>query len=409
MTSLDITRIRKDFPQLDGVEYHYLDSSATSLTPRAVLDAEIEYYTNDRASVHRGIFAEAVRATDRYEEARKKVAQFIHAPSQDEIIFTSGATESSNMVARMLEGYFRFEEEEKEIVTTEMEHHGSLIPLQELAERASFFLKHIPLRDFGLDYDTAKTLITDKTALVSVMLASNVTGTVNDVRRIADIAHKHGAIMIVDATAAVGHVPVDIEAFDCDVLYFSGHKMFAPMGIGVLWVRRSLLEKLKPVSFGGHMIAHMEKGRAEWAPIPERFEAGTKNIAGVIGLGIAIDYLDKLGVATIHEYVQSLTAYAIAKLEEIPGVTVLAEHDVSKNIGIVSFVCEWAHPHDVAEVLGRERVAVRSGHHCAIPHLSALGVSATTRASFHVYNTREDVDVLILGVEKARKIFTDNK
>ena len=405
MSSLNIQKIRNDFPQLDGSGYHYLDSSATSLTPRIVLDSVIEYYTHNRASVHRALFAEAVRATDLYEEARKKVAHFIGADSPDEVIFTSGATESSNMIARMLEEHFRLEEEEKEIVTTEMEHHGSLIPLQELAERNSFFLKHIPLQGFGLDYAVAEQLITDKTAVVSVMLASNVTGIVNDVRRIADIAHKHGAIMIVDATAAAGHIPVDVKAFDCDVVYFSGHKMFAPTGVGVLWVRRALLEKFKPVSFGGHMIANVEKGKSKWAPIPERFEPGTKNIAGVIGLGAAIDYLNMLGVANIHEYIEELTAYTIAQLEAIPGVTVFAEHDVTKNIGIVSFVCDFAHPHDVAEVLGRERVAVRPGHHCAIPYITALGVPATTRASLHVYNTKEDVDALVVGVEKARKLF----
>lgn len=406
MSSLDIQKIRKDFPQLDGVEYHYLDSSATSLTPRVVLDSVINYYTHDRASVHRALFAEAVRATDLYEETRKKVAAFIGADSKDEVIFTSGATESSNMIARMLEEYFHFEEEEKEIVTTAMEHHGSLIPLQELAERDGFFLHHIPLHGFGLDYETAEKLITDKTAVVSVMLASNVTGAVNDVRRIADIAHKHGAIMIVDATAAVGHIPVDVKAFDCDVVYFSGHKMFAPTGVGVLWVRRSLLEKMKPVSFGGHMIAHVEKGKATWAPIPERFEPGTKNIAGVIGLGVAIDYINAIGVSNIHEYISELTTYGIAALEAIPGVSVLAEHDVTKNIGIISFICDFAHPHDVAEVLGRERVAVRPGHHCAIPYLSELGVAATTRASLHIYNTKEDIDALVASIKKARTLFS---
>lgn len=406
MSQLDIQKIRSDFPQLNGFDYHYLDSAATSLTPRIVLDSEIEYYTHNRASVHRGLFAEAVRATDSYEDTRKKVAYFIGADSPDEVIFTSGATESSNMIARMLEEYFHFEEQEKDIITTEMEHHGSLIPLQELAERESFFLKHIPLDGFGLNYSVAEQLITDNAVVVSVMLASNVTGVINDVRRIADITHKYGAIMIVDATAAIGHIPVNVKALGCDVMYFSGHKMFAPTGVGVLWVRRDLLEKFKPVSFGGHMIAHVEKGKAQWAPIPERFEPGTKNISGVIGLGVAIDYLHTLGVWNIHEHVQGLTAYAIAQLEIIPGVRVLAEHDASKNIGIVSFVCDFAHPHDIAELLARDRVAVRPGHHCAIPHLSALGVSATTRASFHAYNTKEDVDALIVGVKNARKLFT---
>lgn len=410
---LDIKKIRKDFPQLASPDYHYLDSAASSLTPRQVLDAVADYYHNYRANTHRALFKEAVSATEKYEEARKEVAKFINANSPEEIIFTSGATESSNMLVRMIEesgvlkknGDPTARAERASIVTTEMEHHGALIPLQQLAKRGKLALTHIPLKDFGLDYDAAKKCITDKTALVSIILASNVIGTVNDAGRIADMAHKKGAIVVCDATAAVGHVPVDLRALDVDALYFSGHKMMGPTGVGVLWVKKSLFEQLEPSSFGGHMISSVKKEHAEWAPIPERFEAGTKNIGGVIGLGAAVEYLEHIGLENIHEYVRELTSYAITQLEKIGDVRVLAEHDTAKNAGVVSFVCDFTHPHDIAEVLARDNVAVRPGHHCAQPLHTALGVNATTRASFHIYNVKEDVDALVEGILKAKNLF----
>lgn len=401
---LDITTIRKDFPQLDEPGYHYLDAAATSLTPKIVLDAVSDYYKNYRANVHRALFHEAVTATEKYEEVRKKVAGFIHADSSAEIIFTSGATESSNMLVRMLEES-NLLEKSGDIVTTEMEHHSALVPLQQLAKRSHVELEYIPLKDFALDYSAAEKLITDKTALVSVMLASNVTGTVNDARRIADMAHKHGTIVICDATAAAGHISVDVQKLGIDALYFSGHKMLAPTGVGVLWITRVLLEKLQPSIFGGHTISAVSKEDVEWAPIPERFEAGTKNIGGVIGLGAAVDYLEDIGIEKIHEHVRELTAYAIEKLGAIPDVQVLAEHDTKKNVGIVSFACDFAPPHDIAEILARDRVAVRPGHHCAMPLHYALGVNATTRASFHLYNTKQDIDALVAGILKTKSIF----
>lgn len=403
---IDSKKIRNDFPQLDGEDNHYLDAAATSLTPQCVLDAIIDYYTHSRASVHRGLFPAAIRATDLYEDARKKVAVFIGA-EPDEIIFTSGATESSNMLVRMIDESIHFaEEDDKDVVTTVMEHHGALIPLQEFAFRRGIPILTIPLSGTELDYQKAEELISDNTVLVSAMLASNVTGAINDVARIAEVAHKHHALMVVDATAAMGHIPVDVKKLGCDALYFSGHKMLAPTGVGILWAKKEVLEKLKPATFGGHMVDGMENNKAEWAKIPERFEAGTKNIAGVIGLGAAIDYINALGLAHIHEHVQGLAAYLISRLGEIPGVRIVAEQDMNKNVGIVSFSCEWAHPHDIAEILARDRVAIRSGHHCAIPLHDALSIDASVRASFHVYNTKEDVDALIVGLEKARQIFS---
>lgn len=402
---INIEQIKKDFPQLSDQNNHYLDAAATSLTPQSVLNAVVDYYTNSRANVHRGIFKEAIRATEQYEEVRKKAAAFIGA-TPEEIIFTSGATESSNMFVRMIDESFNFEEDQKEIVTTEMEHHGTLLPLQEFADRRLIPIHFIPAHGGELDYAKAAELITAKTGLVSAMLASNVTGMINDVRRIADIAHKHSAIMAVDATAAVGHIPIDVTALGADALYFSGHKMLGPTGVGVLWVKRDLLEQLDPVTFGGHMVNRVENGKAEWAEIPTRFEAGTKNIGGVIGLGAAIDYLNEVGVANIHKHTATLAFAAIHKLEQIPGVKVHSPCDPEKNIGIVAFSCDFAHPHDVAEILARDNVAVRAGHHCAMPFHAALNIPATTRASFHVYNTMEDVDALVENILKVKDIFT---
>ncbi len=363
---INIEQIKKDFPQLSDQNNHYLDAAATSLTPQSVLNAVVDYYTNSRANVHRGLFKEAIRATEQYEEVRKKAAAFIGA-TPEEIIFTSGATESSNMFVRMIDESFNFEEDQKEIVTTEMEHHGTFLPLQEFADRRLIPIHFIPAHGGELDYAKAAELITAKTGLVSAMLASNVTGMINDVRRIADMAHKHSAIMAVDATAAVGHIPIDVTALGADALYFSGHKMLGPTGVGVLWVKRDLLEQLDPVTFGGHMVSRVENGKAEWAEIPTRFEAGTKNIGGVIGLGAATDYLSDVGVANIHKHAATLAFAAIHKLEQIAGVKVHSPCDPEKNIGIVAFSCDFAHPHDVAEILARDNVAVRAGHHCAMP------------------------------------------
>lgn len=404
--SLDIETIRKDFPQLDDPTYHYLDSAATSLNPRPVLDAVNAYYETYRATVHRGMFKEALKATALYEDARISIAHFLGAPSAKEVVITSGATEASNMLFRMLEESVLLGTNKKNLVTTAMEHHSTFVPLERLATRMHKELRVIPLLEFVLDYEKAEKLITDETALVVVMLASNVTGMINDVRRIADIAHAHGALVVVDATAGAGHIPIDVTVLGADALYFSGHKMLAPTGVGALWVTMPLLERLEPTFYGGHMIAHITDETPVWSAIPERFEAGTKNISGVIGLGRAISYINEIGLDRIHKHSAMLAFYTIHKLEQIPGVRVYSSCDGEKNIGIVSFSCDWAHPHDVADILALDSVAVRPGHHCAIPLHDALGVPATTRASFHVYNTRADADALIAGVEKARNIFT---
>lgn len=399
---IDSEQIKKDFPILNNGA-HFLDSAASSLTPDSVIVAMDEYYRTYRANTHRGLYRAAVKATGAYEAARGKVAKFIGAGDPSEVIFSGGATDSANMIARMFEEKISPHDE---IVTTLMEHHASLVPLQQLAKRTGATLKHIPLDGVRLDMKHAAALLTPKTRVVAVMLASNVIGTINDVAAIAPMAHKAGTIVVVDATAAVGHIPVDVVALGADALYFSGHKMLGPTGIGVLWVRRGLLEKLEPAVWGGGMIERVTPESATWTEIPDRFEAGTKNIAGAIGLAAAIDYLEKIGVANIHDHVAALAADAITRLKVIPSVRVFAEHDATRNVGNVSFVIDGVHPHDVAQVLADRGVAVRPGHHCAMPLHRSFGVPATTRASYYLYNTKEDTDALIGGVKEAQRIFT---
>lgn len=400
---MDTKQTKKDFPIFAQVpDLVYLDSAATSQTPKVVLDAMEEYYTNFRSNIHRGIYKMGEEASERYEGARASVARFIGA-QPEEVIFTSGATASSNMLVRMLEES-RVLKENGEIVTTVMEHHASLIPLQELAKRTGLALKLIPIQGESLDF--SQELINEKTALVACVLASNVTGTINDVRRLADLAHAHGALMIVDATEAVGHISVNVNELGADFLYFSGHKMLGPTGIGVLYGRKDLLENLNPSVFGGGIVERVDEQNATWTTSPKRFEAGTPNIAGAIGLGAAVKYLEAVGVENIHAHVRELTAYALDQLAQIPGVRLFAS-PAETNAGIVSFVVDGVHPHDLAQVAGRENVAIRAGHHCAAPLMRALGVPATARASFYLYNDTSDVDALVTAIKKAQEIFKD--
>ena len=408
------TTFKNDFPFFTdaGQGGAYLDNAASSQTPQVVLDAMNTYYVSSRANVHRGLYRASEEASTAYESARAKVARFIGAETR-EIIFTSGATASSNMLVAMLEHSVQGRtldmtlEEGGEIVTTIMEHHASLIPLQELAKRRGLTLKHIPLADnsYELDYRIAEELITNKTKIVSVCLASNVTGTIQDVARIAKIAHNVGALVVCDATAAVGHISVDVRAIGVDALYFSGHKMCGPTGIGVLWGRGELLEKLEPGVYGGGIVDSVTPTTTTWGLIPERFEAGTPPIAEAIGLGVAIEYLEKVGIEYIRKYDETLVQEAIMRLKELSGVRIIAEESAGKNIGIVSFVIDGIHAHDVAYILSKEQVAVRAGHHCAMPFHTALGIMASTRASFYFYNTRKDVDALIQGVKTVQHVF----
>lgn len=397
-------QLKKDFPIFDKAKgFVYLDTAATSQTPQVVLDAMDDYYTKFRANVHRGSYEEGETASVAYEEARKKVAQFIGAEPR-EIVFTAGATASSNMLVSMLE-HSEVVKSGDEVVTTIMEHHASLLPLQKLAHRKGLIFKAVSSQGLPLDYEEAERLITERTKIVSVCLASNVTGGINDVSRIAEMAHEVGALVICDATAAVGHMPVSVKELGVDFLYFSAHKMCGPTGVGVLWGKHELLEKLEPGVYGGGIVDEVTLENATWRKSPMRFEAGTPNIAGVIGLGAAVEYLQSIGLENIREHTMSLTGEAIARLEAVPNVRVIAEKGAHKNVGIVSFVMDGVHPHDIAEILGRSGVAVRAGHHCAMPFIVALGVFATTRVSFYLYNTKEDIDALVQGIEKVKEVF----
>ena len=401
---LDITTIRRDFPQYKDADYHFLDSAASSLTPTQVIEAMNAYYINDKSNVHRGLYGAAVRATERYEQVRSKVAQFIGADT-NEIIFTSGATEAMNMLVRSIEASLDLHEG-IEIVTTLAEHHSALVPLQELAKRKKLTLKHIPLdREGALDMRAAEEMINVKTRLVCLALVSNVTGQIHDVAQIARLAHAQGALLICDATAAVSHIPVNVELLGVDALYFSAHKMLGPTGVGVLYLSRVLGETLAPSIFGGDMVDTVSKDEATWAAMPTKFEAGTKNIGGIYGLGAAITYLNKFTIDDIHKHCATLAFAAIHKLEQIEGVKVYSPCDPVKNVGMVSFTADWAHPHDIAEVLARDNVAVRPGHHCAQPAHAALEIPSSVRASFHLYNNMADVDALVAAVKKAKEIF----
>lgn len=407
MKNINPQKIKKNFPIFDGQPgLVYLDSASSSQTPRVVLDAMNEYYTGYRANIHRALYDASQRATNAYEQARKDIARFINAADEKEIIFTSGATASSNMLAGMLKTYLHLKAGD-EIVTTIMEHHSNLLPLRKLAEEKKLTIRYITLtKDFELDMKQAEKLIISKTKIVSISLASNVLGTVNDIRRLALLAHKKGALMIADGTEAVGHIPVDVRALDCDFLFFSAHKMCGPTGIGILYGKKSFLEKMVPSVVGGGIVTKVTEKEISYKPTPERFESGTPNIAGAIGLGAAIRYLESIDMKAIHKHTATLTALAQKKLGTLPGITILSGKRAMGNSGIVSFVINGIHPHDISHLLSDRNIAVRAGHHCAMLLGNYLGYPATTRASFYLYNSKKDVDALIQAVKSAQKLFS---
>lgn len=401
---MDTEKIKKDFPILHKVGSSvYLDSAATSLTPEPVLEAMNEYYRTYRANIHRGLYREAEQASAKYEEARDVVARFIGA-ERDEVVFTGGATNASNMLFYALEQAHLLNEGD-EIVTTVMDHHAVLLPLQALVKRKKLSLRYIPLEtNSTLDYDQAEKLVTNKTKIVALTLASNVLGTINNVARVARRAHEVGALVVVDATAAVGHMPVDVKLLGADFLFFSAHKMCGPTGVGVLYGKKGELSKVEPSFLGGGIVEEVTQADFVLTEGVGRFEAGTPNIAGVIGLKAAVRYVEYIGLDTIQAHCQKLTAYAQEKMSELEGVTVYsAQPDI--NVGIVSFVLDTVHPHDVAEIAGKHGVGLRAGHHCALPLHTALKLVATTRMSVYFYNTERDVDALIESIREAQKIF----
>ncbi len=400
--------IRKDFPLLnqttDGKPLVYLDSAATSQKPRVVLDALMYYYQNYNANVHRGIYRIAEEATARYEESRAKIAAFLGAARPEEIVFTRGTTEAINLVAATW-GRTRVGAGD-EIVLTEMEHHSNIVPWQLVAAERGARLRYIPITDEGrLDLSALDRLLTNRTKIVSVTHQSNVLGTVNPVRVIADRAHAVGAHVVVDAAQSVPHQAVDVQKLGADFLAFSGHKMLGPTGSGGLWARYDLLEAMPPYHGGGEMIMTVGLDRSTYKAPPHKFEAGTPNIADSIVLGVAVDYLRAIGLDAIAGHERDLTAYALGRLREIPGLTILGPLKAVDRGGAVSFTLDSAHPHDIAQVLDQEGIAIRAGHHCAQPLHRRFGIPASARASLHLYNTREDIDRLVEGLHAVRRLF----
>ena len=402
--------IRKHFPILDqevnGHPLVYLDSAATSQKPQQVIDAISNYYLLDNSNVHRGVHTLGNRATEGYEGARDKVRNFINAKSREEIVFTRGTTTALNLVAQ---SYGRANVGEgDEIVITHMEHHSNIIPWQQLAKEKGAVLKYVDLEADGtLSLEKVREVVTDKTKIVSIMHVSNVLGTINPIQEITEIAHAHGAVMVVDGAQAAPHLKVDVQQLDCDFYAFSGHKMAAPTGIGVLYGKKSLLNQMEPVEFGGEMIDFVGLYESKWKELPWKFEGGTPIIAGAVGLGAAIDYLEEIGLDNIERHEHQLAAYALERFAKIDGLTVYGPLDADKRAGVITFNVKGVHPHDLATVLDMHGIAVRAGHHCAQPLMKWLDVSATARASFYVYNTEEDVDRLVDGLQIAKEYFND--
>jgi len=402
--------ILSNFPilnqEVNGHPLVYLDSGATSQKPTAVIEAIKAYYEQDNSNVHRGVHTLGNRATEGYEGARDKVRGFINASSTKEIIFMRGTTTAINTVATSY-GEANVEEGD-EIVITYMEHHSNIIPWQQLAKRKKAVLNYIELEEDGtLSLENVRKAITEKTKIVSVMHVSNVLGVLNPIKEIAQIAHEHGAVMVVDGAQAAPHLKVDVQDLDADFYAFSGHKMCGPTGIGVLYGKQRHLEVMEPVEFGGEMIDFVGLQESTWKELPWKFEGGTPIIAGAIGLAAAIDYLESIGLDKIEQHEHELAAYAMEKMSEIEGMTIYGPTDPSKRAGIITFNLSDVHPHDVATVLDMQGIAVRAGHHCAQPLMKWLNVSATARASFYLYNTKEDVDRLVAGLQKAKEYFND--
>ena len=406
MSKLDVEILRRDFPILDQIVNDeplvYLDNAATTQKPTQILEAIAAYYEKDNANVHRGVHTLAERATAAYEAARERVCSFIHAASTKEVLFTRGTTTSLNWVARYAENVLQPGDE---VLISVMEHHSNIIPWQEACKKTGARLIYAYLKDGMLDLADFRSKLTEKTRFVALAHISNVLGVVNPIKEIAELVHQANALLVVDGAQSVPHMKIDVQDLDVDFFAFSGHKMLGPTGIGVLYGKEELLERMSPVEFGGEMIDFVYEQEATWKELPWKSEAGTPNIAGAIGLAAAIDYLDKIGMETVHQYEQELIAYAFPKLQAVEGLTIYGSEDLTQRSGVISFNLAGLHPHDVATALDYEGVAVRAGHHCAQPLLSYLGVAATVRASFYLYNTKADCDKLVEALQKTKEFF----
>ncbi|HEM2793447.1 TPA: cysteine desulfurase [Streptococcus suis] len=403
---MDFERIRKDFSILDQVVNDeplvYLDNAATTQKPQQVLDVLADYYQKDNANVHRGVHTLSERATARYEAARQKVADFIQAKSSKEILFTRGTTTGLNWVAQFAKEILQ---PDQEVIISVQEHHSNIIPWQQACQQTGAKLRYVTLKDGELDMDHLRSLLSSKTKFVSLAHVSNVLGSVAPIGEIAELVHQVGAYLVVDGAQSVPHMAVNVQELDVDFYAFSGHKMLGPTGIGVLYGKEELLNRMSPVEFGGEMIDFVYEQSATWKELPWKFEAGTPNIAGAIGLGAAIDYLTEIGMDAIQAHEAELVDYIFPKLQAIPGLTIYGSQDLSKRTGVIAFNLDDLHPHDVATALDYEGVAVRAGHHCAQPLLRYLQVPATVRASFYIYNTKADCDKLVEALIKTKEFF----
>ena len=406
MSALDAYKIRQDFAILDQVVNDeplvYLDNAATTQKPQVVLDTLMAYYHEDNANVHRGVHTLAERATAAYEASREKLRQFINAKSTKEVLFTRGTTTGLNWVGRFAEQVL---EPGDEVVISIMEHHSNIIPWQEACKKTEAKLVYAYLKDGQLDMEDLANKITEKTKFVSLAQVSNVLGCINPVKEIAKLAHQVGAYMVVDGAQSAPHMAIDVQDLDCDFFTLSGHKMLGPTGIGVLYGKEEILNQMNPIEFGGEMIDFVYEQEATWKELPWKFEAGTPNIAGAIALGAAVDYLSALGMGNVHAYEQELVDYVLPKLQAIEGLTVYGPEDPSQHAGVIAFNIDGLHPHDVATALDYEGVAVRAGHHCAQPLINHLGISSAARASFYIYNTKEDCDKFVEAILATKEFF----
>ena len=404
--ALDVARLRADFPilaeRVNGHSLVYLDNAATTQKPQSVIDALAAYYAHDNANVHRGVHTLSQRATDAYEAARANIARFIGARAREEIVYTSGTTDGINLVAqsfarpRLTPG--------DEILISAMEHHSNLVPWQLVCRQTGARLVVAPVNDAGeLMLDAYAAMLGPRTRLVAITHVSNALGSITPIRRIIALAHAANVPVLVDGAQAIAHLPVDVQALDCDFYAFSGHKIFGPTGIGVLYGKAAHLEAMPPYQGGGDMIRSVTFEKTEYNDLPYKFEAGTPNIAGAIGLGAALDYVRHVGVEAIDAHERELLAYATQRVTKIPGLRIIGT--AKDKAGILSFTLEGVHAHDVGTILDHDGVAIRAGHHCAMPVMAQFGVAGTARASFALYNTREEVDALVAGIERVRRMF----
>lgn len=396
--------IRKDFPILENKKITYLDSGATTQKPIQVIKAVEEFYEKYNANPHRGAYTLSMEATEIYEDTRTKIAEFINAKHGEEIIFSKNATESLNLIAYSY-GMDNLKKDD-EVVISIMEHHSNLVPWQKITKATGSKLNYMYINDeFEISDEEIESKITDKTKIVGITHVSNVLGTINNVKKIIKYAHKKGAIVIVDASQSIPHMKIDVQDLDCDFLVFSGHKMLAPLGIGVLYGKKEILNKMTPFLMGGDMIEYVYEQETTFAPLPNKFEAGTQNVEGVIGLGAAIDYIENLGYDKIHEIENEVVSYARQELSKLDYLTLYLTPNEENHSSVISFNINGVHPHDVASILDSEGVCVRSGNHCAQPLMRFLEIDSTCRASFYFYNTKEDVDKLVKALNKAYDMF----